>query len=546
MIQSTLDIYYIFHLEIPTTISKHYITHFISELFDLFAYIILATFLFFQATKEVSNFVTRRSKSKRVLKLYFIFVLVLEFVRIYNWSIEYYQTKFSFDLVYLLLMAIRFVGLVFLVYLTNKLENHIESLIGIDEEQAKSSWKDTMLKIQRLFPFLWPRDRYLQFLVVVCFGLLGLGRIVNMLVPYSYKLLVEDLSKAENSEKGTFPFAWLPILAYTFFRFLQGGVGALSSLQYFLWIPVGQFTTREISVRMLEHLHSLSLQFHISSKTGELLRVMDRGTSSIGSLLSYLCFNILPVFVDIFLAVIYCMYALDLTIALVVLVTMVLYIFFTVWITEWRTKFRRDMNELDTSARGRAVDSLLNFETVKYFGNEDWEVKEYEAAIVRYQVEDWKSSSSLNFLNTAQNIVITLGLLTGLLITGKRVYDHELSLGDFVFFVTYLMQLYQPLNWFGTYYRVIQQNFIDMEKMLDLFEENRSIKDAPDASEFELKRGSIVFGIYYPYLDNVTFSYDGQVQVLKNLSFNVPAGKTYALVGTSGGGKSSILRVFPD
>jgi ABC-type transport system involved in Fe-S cluster assembly fused permease/ATPase subunit len=287
---------------------------------------------------------------------------------------------------------------------------------------------------------------------------------------------------------------------------------------------------------MLEHLHSLSLQFHISSKTGEILRVMDRGTSSIGSLLSYLAFNILPVFVDIALAVLYFIFAFDAGIAVIVFITMILYIFFTIWITEWRTAFRRDMNDLDTASRGRAVDSLLNFETVKYFGNEAWEVKEYEKAILAFQVADWKSSASLNLLNTAQNVVITIGLLCGLLLCAKRVLEHKLTVGDFVAFITYLLQLYQPLNWFGTYYRVIQQNFIDMEKMLDLFEEGQAIVDAPDATEFHLSEGSIKF-------QNVSFTYD-RVPVLQNLSFEVPAGKTYALVGVSGGGKSSILRLL--
>lgn len=224
---------------------------------------------------------------------------------------------------------------------------------------------------------------------------------------------------------------------------------------------------------------------------------MDRGTSSIGSLLSYLAFNIMPVFVDIALAVLYFSLAFDPLIALIVFSTMAFYIFFTILITEWRTKFRREMNDLDTSSKGRATDSLLNFETVKYFGNEKWEVQEYEKSILKYQVADWKSSSSLNLLNTAQNVVITLGLLSGLLICARRVQDHVLSVGDFVGFIAYLLQLYQPLNWFGTYYRVIQQNFVDMEKMLDLFQENNAISDSPDAVDLNLTSGSVTFGLLY-------------------------------------------------
>ena len=309
-------------------------------------------------------------------------------------------------------------------------------------DQPTSTWTDAWNKVSKLFPFLWPRGLYLQSLVVACYILLALGRVVNVMVPLTYKRLVDDLTAAS-----AFPLSALVL--YTFFRFLQGGVGILSSLQYFLWIPVGQYTTREVSVRMLEHLHSLSFKFHINRKTGEVLRVIDRGTASIGSLLSYLAFNILPVFVDIGVAVIFFVWAFDVTIALIVLVTMILYIFFTIWITEWRTNFRREMNDLDTVSRGRAVDSLLNFETVKYYGNEAWEVSEYEKSILEYQKADWKSSASLNLLNTAQNIVITLGLFGGLCICASRVIARTLTVGDFVAFLTYLLQLYQPLNWYA-------------------------------------------------------------------------------------------------
>lgn len=227
----------------------------------------------------------------------------------------------------------------------------------------------------------------------------------------------------------------------------------------------------------------------------------------------------------------------DWTLALIVFITMVTYIFFTVWITEWRTKFRREMNELDTASRGRAVDSLLNFETVKYYGNEAWEVADYEKSISEYQKADWKSNASLNLLNTAQNVVITTGLFCGLWVSAMRVSIGTLTIGDFVAFVTYILQLYQPLNWFGTYYRAIQQNMIDMEKMLDLLESNESIKDSPGATELTAINGcSIKF-------ENVCFSYDQKRTALENITFSIPAGKKVALVGSSGGGKSTILRV---
>lgn len=361
-------------------------------------------------------------------------------------------TASHIDLAFFVIECLRFGLLVSLIWVTRSFKRYYHLLNSeTEEEEEQTSWSVAIAKLRKLLPFLWPKELKLQLLVMACFTLLAMGRVVNVLVPYSYKVLVEELTAASSDPNDTskyHPFAWSSILFYTFFRFLQGGVGVLSSLQYFLWIPVGQYTTREICVRMLEHLHSLSLDFHISSKTGEVLRVMDRGTSSIGSLLSYLAFNILPVFVDIGFAVVYFSVAFDWTIALIVLVTMILYIIFTILITEWRTKFRREMNELDTASRGRAVDSLLNFETVKYFGNEAWEVNEYEKAIRAYQASEFRSSSSLNVLNTGQNIVITLGLLSGLLLCAKRVLDKDLTVGDFVAFITYLLQLYQPLNWY--------------------------------------------------------------------------------------------------
>ncbi|KAJ3146768.1 Homocysteine S-methyltransferase 1 [Geranomyces variabilis] len=410
--------------------------------------------------------------------------------------------------------------------------------------RPSQGWRNTWIKLRRLMPFLWPKPLKLQALVIACFVFLALGRVVNVLVPLQYKRVVDALTPGREAENdGSFAtsrpyFCWGAILLYTGLRFLQGGVGLLSSLQSLLWVPVGLYTTREVSVRMLEHLHSLSLQFHINRKTGEVLRVMDRGTSSIGSLLQYLAFNILPVFVDIGLAVLVFLVTFDWSIALVTFTTMALYIAATVWITEWRTKFRREMNELDSAARAKAVDSLLNFETVKYYGAERLEVEAYDQAIREYQAADFKSSASLNVLNTAQNVVITLGLMVGLLMCAKRVSDGVLTVGDFVAFLTYLLQLYQPLNWFGTYYRVISQNFIDMEKMLDLFDEGVAVRDAPNAGELLVRKGG---GIEFK---DVCFSYDPRQPAVKNLTFSVKPGTTVALCGPSGGGKSTVFRLL--
>ncbi|KAJ3385656.1 Homocysteine S-methyltransferase 1 [Entophlyctis sp. JEL0112] len=404
------------------------------------------------------------------------------------------------------------------------------------QQQVASSWRATWNNLRRLFPFLLPRDVWLRSCVAVCGLLLVCGRVVNVVVPLQYKHLVDQLSVVDIDKRGPY-YAWGAVLTFCFLRYLQSGVGVISSLQNLAWIPISQFNTREINVQMLRHLHSLSLQFHINRKTGEVLRVMDRGNSSIASLLSSILFNILPVFVDIFIAVIWFVFQFDKLTGGIVFATMVLYIALTVVITEWRTKFRREMNQLDSASRARAVDSLLNFETVKYYNNEGYEVARFEKSILDYQLADWKSNASLIVLNTAQNTVITTGLAAGCLVCVHGVVVGRLTVGDFIMFVTYILQLYQPLNFFGTYYRVIQQNFIDMESMFDLLNENSALVDVPDAIEMTCEDGEIVF-------ENVSFRYDSRQAAVSDISFRVPPKKTTALVGQSGSGKSTLFRLL--
>lgn len=267
----------------------------------------------------------------------------------------------------------------------------------------------------------------------------------------------------------------------------------LSTLQNFMWIPIGQYSTKAISVRMLEHLHNLSLTFHLNRKTGEVLRVMDRGTASVGALLSYILFNILPVFVDIAVAVVYFVVEFDWTFGLIVFTTMSLYvnshsttitlqtqllrfillhyiflhyyynfnynvkIALTIWITEWRTKFRRQVNELDNACQAASVDSLLNFETVKYYTNEHFEVEKFSMAIDAYQKADWMNNATLNVLNTAQNTTITCGLLVGCLLCADRVVQGRMTVGEFVLFMTYYNN---DSNDFISFYIIIFYNIL--------------------------------------------------------------------------------------
>ncbi len=264
----------------------------------------------------------------------------------------------------------------------------------------------------------------------------------------------------------------------------------------------------------------------------------NRGTQSITSLLSYLLFNILPTVADIIIAVVYFTAAFNAWFGLIVFSTMAVYLGATIAVTEWRTKYRRFMNKAENEARAKAVDSVLNFETVKYHSAESYEVQKYNNAILEFQREEWKSNASLNMLNTLQNVTINVGLLGGsLLIAYMVVYEKKFTVGDYVLFSSYIIQLYQPLNWFGTYYRMIQQCFVDMENMFDLLKEKQEVVDAPNAVEFTPKAGRIDFV-------NVNFHYVPEKSVLKDLTFSVPPGTTSALVGPSGSGKTTITRLL--
>ncbi|KAJ9597259.1 hypothetical protein L9F63_011895, partial [Diploptera punctata] len=414
--------------------------------------------------------------------------------------------------------------------------------IQVDENDPinrGSTFRNAWKKIKTLAPFLWPsKDILLQFRVIFCFILLAGGRAINLYVPIFSKMIVDSMTVKHPA------FRWDWVLIYVAFKFLQGGgtggMGLLNNLRTFLWIKIQQYTTREVEVNLFKHLHGLSLRWHLSRKTGEVLRVMDRGTDSINNLLNYILFSIVPTIIDILVAVVYFISAFNGWFGLIVFITMVSPLFSaaTIFVTEWRTKFQRRMNLADNETRARSVDSLLNFETVKYYGAEDYEVECYREAILNFQQEEWRSMITLNILNTMQNVIVCGGLLTGSLLCVHMVVNNEgLTVGDYVLFASYITQLYVPLNWFGTYYRAIQKNFVDMENMFDLMREEQEVVDAPAAGPLSVKRGTVDF-------HNVSFGYVPERLVLRNISFTVPSGKTMALVGPSGSGKSTIIRLL--
>uniref|UniRef100_A0AAV2LAU3 ABC transmembrane type-1 domain-containing protein n=1 Tax=Knipowitschia caucasica TaxID=637954 RepID=A0AAV2LAU3_KNICA len=421
--------------------------------------------------------------------------------------------------------------------LINEDERDVEqSLLGADGDST-STWEGLRQKLRLLVPYMWPKgNTILQTLVMFCLCLLGAERAINVFVPICYKNIVNALTQHN-------PWSSLAsiVCIYVLLKLLQGGgagsSGLVSNLRSFLWIRVQQFTNRVVQLRLFGHLHSLSLRWHLGRKTGDVLRSIDRGTSSINSLLSYIVFSIFPTIADIVIAIIYFITNFNAWFGLIVFVCMTLYLTLTIIITEWRTKYRRDMNLQDNNAKSKAVDSLLNFETVKYYNAESYEVSRFEDAILKYQASEWKTQASLAFLNQTQNLIIGTGLLAGSLLCAYFVSENRFMVGDFVLFGTYIIQLYTPLNWFGTYYRMIQNSFIDMESMFKLFEEEEEVKDEVNAGNLNFQQGKVEF-------ENVYFSYTNGKEILRDVSFTVQPGQTLALVGQSGSGKSTIIRLI--
>ncbi|KAF9356983.1 Homocysteine S-methyltransferase 1 [Mortierella sp. AD094] len=397
---------------------------------------------------------------------------------------------------------------------------------------------------KHLRPYIWPSNsRKLQVHILLCLGLLVVGRIVNVLVPWQVANVVNVLTKVADGspegkdESGNPRFVWKEIMVLIAFRALQGELGAVDTLQGLLWIPVGQFNTRELAVKMFEHLLNLSLRFHLNRKTGEVLRIQDRGVLSIVTLVSTLLFDILPCLVDIVVACIILTRAFNIYFGTIVGATMICYIYATILMTNWRMHYRRESNDLENAVEARAVDSLLNYETIKLFATEEYETNKYTGAILAYQKADRNSQYTLGILNTTLNFVIQGGLAIGCLLCAERVAQKEMTVSDFVMYYTYILQLYGPLDQFGFSYRSLQKNFIDMEMMMDLFKEPVEVQDQLEANPLVMTGREVVF-------ENVSFGYNPQNPNIKFVSFKIPRGKKLALVGPSGGGKSTILRLL--
>ena len=384
--------------------------------------------------------------------------------------------------------------------------------------------------LAKLLPYLW---QY-RWRVGTALAFLIAAKVANVSVPVLLKNLVDSLSFKPGDPQALLV---VPIGLVVAYGALRLSTSLFTELRELIFAKATEGTSRSISLQVFRHLHALSLRFHLERQTGGMTRDIERGTRAVHSLISYSLYSIIPTLIEVTLVLTLLAVKFDVWFAGITVVALVLYISFTITVTEWRTQFRKQMNELDSSAHSRAIDSLLNYETVKYFNNEDFEARRYDENLERLRRASLKSQSTLSMLNTGQQMIIAVALVLMLWRATLGVTEGRLTLGDLVMINAFMIQLYIPLNFLGVIYREIKQALTDLDKMFTLLEKNREVDDVPGARGLVVSEGHVRF-------EHVNFAYDPARPILRDVSFDIPPGKTVAVVGPSGAGKSTLARLL--
>ena len=395
---------------------------------------------------------------------------------------------------------------------------------------ANQSTRNDWATLKTLIPYLWEW----KWRVIFALACLVMAKLANVGIPMVLKEIVDSLTPTTQAEHMVLVLPAALLIAYGLLRL---STTAFTELREFFFARVTQRAVRNIALKVFRHLHALSLRFHLNRQTGGVTRDIERGTRGISTLVSYTLFSILPTLVEISLVLGYLSIQYELWVSVITVAALGIYIVFTVVVTEWRTHFRRTMNELDSKANVRAIDSLLNYETVKYFGNEAYEAKRYDEGLQRFELAAVRSQNSLSLLNTGQSLIIATAVTLMLWRATQGVIAGTMTLGDLVLVNAFMIQLYIPLNFLGVIYRELKQSLADIERMFALLDQHKEVADTPNARPLKVESGELVFR-------QVDFSYEPNRQILFDMNFTVAAGTTTAVVGHSGSGKSTLARLL--